>query len=112
MKCIYIAGPFRASTPWGIEENVRRAERYSLRMWQLGIVPICPHTQTRFFQGSANDETFLEGTLEIMRRCDAVFLVPGWERSTGTRGEIAEARMLGLPVFDVMIDLKRWAGVL
>lgn len=39
---------------------------------------------------------------------DAVFLVPGWETSEGTKNEIKTAKELGIPVFDnltEMIDL-------
>ena len=41
----------------------------------------------------------LAGTLELMRRCDAVVVIPGWEHSTGTKAEIDEAMRLEIPVF-------------
>ncbi len=109
MKVVYVAGAFRADTPWQIELNVRRAEEMSLGLWRMGLVPICPHTQTRFFQFSAPDQSFLEGTLEMMRRCDAVMLLRGWEASNGTIGEIKEAQRLGIPVFTNVTELARWA---
>lgn len=107
MKVVYVAGPFRADTPWLIEKNVRTAEAVCLDLWQNGFVPICPHTQTRFFQNSAPDQAFVEGTLEMMRRCDAVVVLPGWETSTGTCGEIDEAERLGLPTYFSVIQLFR-----
>ncbi len=106
MKVIYIAGPFRGATPWEQEQNVRRAEELSLRVWKAGHVAICPHTQTRFFQGSASDKTWLYGTLEMMRRCDAVLLIPGWEKSAGTLGEIDEANRIGLPVYKSVSEIN------
>lgn len=109
MKVVYVAGPFRAPTPWEQEQNVRRAEEASLRVWKAGLVAICPHTQTRFFQNSAPDQYWLEGTLEMMRRCDAVLVLPGYEKSVGTLGEITEATLLGIPVFyNIDALIKIW----
>lgn len=108
MKVIYVAGPFRAATPWLIEQNVRRAEIACLDIWRMGMVPICPHTQTRYFQGSAPDAAFLDGTLEMMRRCDAILVLSDWAQSDGTKGEIKEADRLGLPVFYRLSSLSMW----
>lgn len=107
MKLVYIAGPFRAHTAWDIEQNIRRAEERSLEVWRRGMAALCPHTNTRFFQGAALDEVWLEGTLEMLRRCDAVLLVPNWRGSSGTRAEITEALRLGIPVFESLTELDR-----
>jgi ABC-type Fe3+-hydroxamate transport system substrate-binding protein len=98
MSVVYVAGPFRAKTPWEIEQNVRRAEEVSLWLWTNGITNICPHTLTRFFQHSASDDIWLEGTLKLMRLCDLVVVLPNYAHSVGTLGEIAEATKLGIPV--------------
>ena len=71
-KLIYVAGPFRAPNSWEMEQNIRRAEALALEVWKLGLPAICPHANTRFYQGAAPDEVWLEGDIEIMRRCDAV----------------------------------------
>lgn len=107
MKVVYIAGPFRAESGWEIEQNIRRAECLALEAWRAGFAVICPHTNTRFYSGAAPDEVWLEGDLEILRRCDAVLLVPGWENSTGTRWEFAEAIKCGIHVFDLLPDLVK-----
>lgn len=99
MRLIYIAGPFRAPTAWAIEQNIRRAETLSLEVWKLGAAALCPHANARFFHGLCDDQVFLDGTLEMLRRCDAVLVCAGWTGSTGTKGEIAEAHRLNLPVF-------------
>ena len=100
MPVVYVAGPFRAPTPWLIEQNVRTAEAASLEIWKLGAAALCPHTNTRFFQHSAPDEVWIEGTLELLRRCDALVLVGDrWRESTGTVKELELAHRLGLPVF-------------
>jgi hypothetical protein len=95
---VFIAGPFRATTTWRIEEHVRQAERMALQVWQAGFAAICPHTNSRFFQGEAPDSIWLVGYREILRRCDAVLLIPGWVSSEGAVAEMQEARRLKLPI--------------
>lgn len=99
MKVIYIAGPFRAPTAWGIAENVRRAERAALEVAKLGAMPLCPHANTAHFQGECTDQFWLDGTMELLRRCDAVLTVEGWLASSWARAEVEEALRLGKPVF-------------
>lgn len=97
-EVVYVAGPYRATTPWGVEQNVRRAEEVALELARRGYVPLCPHTMYRFFDGQCDDAFWLGGTLELMRRCDLVVMVDGWEASQGSRGEHAEAKRLRIPV--------------
>ena len=99
MKVIYIAGKYRGPTPWAIEQNIRAAEDMAARVIQLGMMPLCPHANTRHMEGLADDQFFLDGTMELLRRCDAVVLVPNWRDSAGARGEVTEAQRLGMPVF-------------
>ncbi len=108
MKVVYIAGPFRGENSWLVEQNVRRAERLAMQVALRGAMPLCPHTNTRFFNGTLPDEFWLDGTLELLRRCDAVSLVGGWEKSAGARGEVEEAKRLGIPVFKTLYRLERW----
>ena len=108
MKLIYIAGPFRASNAWEIEQNIRRAEAASLEVWRMGAACICPHTNTRFFQGAAPDDVWLEGDLEILSRCDAVLLVGDWKSSTGTKREITKAFSSRIPVLRNLDEVKAW----
>ena len=115
MKLVYIAGPFRAANHWEVEQNIRRAEALALDVWRMGVAVICPHTNTRFFDGAAEDRVWLDGDLEILRRCDAVVTTPDWHRSAGARAEVDLARTLGIKVFDTSwgpldpYEFKRWA---
>ena len=110
MKLIYIAGPFRAENAWEVERNIRRAEEMAFRVAsETGAAFVCPHTNSRFFDGTIHGRYWLDATLEIMRRCDAVMVLPGHESSEGTLGEIAEATRLGIPVFYEFDELAEWA---
>jgi len=112
MKTVYIAGPFTAPTPWLIENNVRRAEELSLKVCALGnVVALCPHTMYRFFYGMETANYWYEATLELLRRCDAIIMLNGWEQSTGAVGEHTEAIELSIPIFtEDQLDLVQdWA---
>jgi len=99
-RLVYIAGPYRAANRWEEECNVRKAEAIGFSVAVLGAYPIIPHANTRPYFGDAQRAEFwLEGTLELMRRCDAVVMVEGWEKSEGARVEKDEAERLGIPVF-------------
>lgn len=110
MRVIYIAGPYRGKSAWAVEQNIRRAEELAFQVAEAGAMPLCPHANTRNFNGTLTDEFWIEGTLELLRRCDAVILVKGWEKSSGTRGEIEEAKKLDLPLFYDQCELRAWLG--
>lgn len=112
MKVIFIAGPFRAANPWLVEQNIRKAEELSFKVWELGAAAICPHTNTRFFDKTLPDEIFLDGIQQILLRCDAVVLVEGFEKSSGTMAEVNLALSKGIPVFKTLEELEEWLRII
>lgn len=121
VKVIYIAGKYRGPNAWAVEQNIRAAEEVAARVWAAGHVALCPHANSRHMEGVASNDHILAGTLELMRRCDAVVLVPNWQDSAGARAEVAEAFRLGIEVIGlsrtaerdmidlIMEDLNQWA---
>lgn len=110
MKVVYIAGPFRGRTPWDVEQNIRKAEALALAAWRAGAAVICPHTNTRFFDGAAPDHIWLDGDIEILKRCDAILMTDDWQRSNGARNEHAVAASMPIPIFYDVDSLKRWVN--
>lgn len=98
---VYVAGPYRAGDHEGIEANILQARKIAIGVWESGNVAICPHLNTAHFEVDceAAESVYLAGDLEILRRCDAVIVGPGWDRSLGTREEIAFATERGIPVY-------------
>lgn len=108
MKVVYIAGPFTGETAWDVECNVRRAEQAALEVARLGAMPLCPHTNSRFFHGQGPPEFWYEGTMELLRRCDAVIFLHNWATSKGCAAEREEAIQRAIPIFDDFFDLAVW----
>lgn len=105
---VYIAGPFRGANAWEVEQNIRQAEDLAYEVACLGAMPLCPHTNSRFFNGTLTDQFWIDGTLELLRRCDAAIFTPDWEESTGARGERRSAKRLKIPTFDNLASLHVW----
>lgn len=108
-ELIYVAGPFRNSSSWEQEQNIRRAEAVGLAVERLGLFALVPHVETRFFGfATLPDQHWLARGLAQLRRCDAVLLVEGWQASAGTADEIRLARALHMPVFRTLDELRFW----
>jgi len=95
MELVYIAGAFRNETYWGMYQNVRRAEQKALELWSQGYAVICPHLNTANFQGALPDRVWLEGCLEIVKRCDTIYMMRGYKLSEGSVKELKLAHDLG-----------------
>src|SRR6266481_6218216 len=108
MKVVYIVGPYRASCEYEVLQNIRLAEELAVSVWRAGAACICPHKNTAFFGGAAEDAVWLKGDLEILRRCDAALCVKGWEKSIGATGEVELAKSENIPIFESLAELKRW----
>lgn len=89
LPLIYIAGPFRAPTPYEVRLNVERARDLGLCVARLGGYPVIPHTMTCDFDKQLTDRFWLEGTLTLMQRCNAIVFTPNYLQSRGARAEEA-----------------------
>lgn len=108
LPTIYIAGPYRAAKVSGIRRAIDRAREAAELVWSIGGKAFCPHLNTAFMDGIVPDAVFLRADLEWLADCDAVFAIHGWEQSEGARGEVAEAKRLGIPVITDELELRQW----
>lgn len=108
MPVVYVAGPYRANSRAGVNLNIEAARQVGLHCCHKGWSPIIPHANTGGLdevEPGITDEFWLDATMELMRRCDAVVLCPGFTRSRGTIAEMAEANRNMIPVFNSLDDL-------
>lgn len=100
MLVIYVAGPLNAPTAEGVARNIAAAEAIGWQIAKIGAMPMIPHANTGAFlaREGVGEPFWYEGTLDLLRRCDAVVCTPDWQKSKGARAEVAEATRLGIPV--------------
>lgn len=108
-KLVYIAGPYRAPTRWGVEKNIHAAENLAIGVATLGAFPVCPHANARQYFGDVQTPEFwLTGTLKLLEKCDAVIFVSGWKQSEGATNEYKRAQEIGMPTFLHLRELEEW----
>jgi hypothetical protein len=98
-RLIYIAGRYRGKNSNEIWHNIMAARERAEIIAEHGDMPVVPHLNTMFMDGIQDDQFWLDGTMELMRRCDAVWAMPNWKKSEGAKQEIKEAKKLNLPIF-------------
>lgn len=114
---VYIAGPYSPVTHdvngnsqphYPVAYNVRLAAETAhevvASLGHSGIFPVTPHLNTAFFEETLPGvpaEYWLDGTKELMLKCDAVILInhPAIDTSVGTRAEVVAALNAGIPVY-------------
>ena len=100
MKILYVAGKYRSKEGTrGVWENIERAGDVAVQLWRMGFAVICPHKNTAFFDGPDDAEMFINGDLEMIKRCDGVVALPGWKESVGARQEIGYSKERWIPVY-------------
>lgn len=123
MKLIYIAGPYRPYTNAhgalvDTAHNISIAEMTAVHLvdalGHLGLFPVVPHLNTRDFENQVkknHDQYFLDGTMAMLERCDAVLLtMPNADEvSSGTKSEVHRAYQLGIQVYRSFDSLRRAA---
>jgi hypothetical protein len=106
MKVIFIAGCYRGAGDNTVFEHIMLAREWARKAWLKGWAVFCPHTNTMFMDGpDIPAQVFLDGDREILRRCDAIFMLPNWRCSMGALAERQEAVNLGLPIYEQLEEL-------
>ncbi len=109
MKIAFVGGKYRGETIHEVYENIQTAKRVSLDLWRMGYASLCPHLNTSFFDGAVydgDDDLWLKGALVMLRRCDLLVLVYGWQGSAGARKEKDHADKWGIPTFEFPADVE------
>lgn len=121
MKLIYIAGKYTGKTYAEVENNIRTAEALAVKLWANGWAVICTHLNSAHFEKyegmpGITPDIWLNGCLEIVKRCDALITTHDFTDSHGALKEYLLARKEKIRVFsvnngiprpdDLLIDIK------
>jgi hypothetical protein len=56
--------------------------------------------------GEAGDfDKWMAGDLEILSRCDAIVMCPGWNKSVGCLMEFSKAKELGIKIYHTIDEV-------
>jgi hypothetical protein len=109
MKVIYVAGPYTGKNHFETKQNILNAEKVAIECWRKGWAVICPHKNTSGFEvvedKKINYNTWINGDLEILSRCDAIVMVDGWKGSKGAMKELEKAKEFGLSIYFSAFDV-------
>ena len=94
---VYTSGPYSGD----IDMNIATARWVAIKLWEAGYAVICPHLNSAHFEKDckATYEQYIAGDLEMVKGCDAMVMIPGWEASKGAVEERNYALSLGIPVY-------------
>ena len=106
---VYIAGALN-SNAIGYINNLHRMIFWSEKIRKLDVAVFVPGNDLLMGLVVGNYEytDYFENSQPFLDVCDAIFLVPGWEKSKGTRREIKRAEKKVIPVFDKLADFKKF----
>lgn len=94
---VYVIGAYSGD----VEENIRKAEEVSIGLIRAGYNVFTPHKNTagyeRYEDGGITRRTWIDMDLNILSRCDAIFIMDNAKGSKGSQTEIAFAEEHGIP---------------
>jgi hypothetical protein len=112
---VYTAGPMSARTRAGWWKNVEAGKAVGVELLNLGIAVVCPHLSAHYDTVDRYRDidwtAFLQSDLAVVRRADAVFLLPGWQDSKGASVEARVARRNGIPTFESIDEMCEHFGI-
>ena len=89
-----------------IDKNPYIDESYenilSKEWWKKGWAVICPHKNSSNMGGSVypgDEDVWLKGDIEIIKRCDAIYMLNTWKESVGAQHELKVAEDRGMEVY-------------
>lgn len=93
MRLIYMAHPFGGNTA-----NLFKSSILEKNLQQKGYHIFNPVTYFYRYDGLIPEPQIMEMCLDMLSRCDEVWMAQGWEDSAGCKCEQARAQELGMVI--------------
>ena len=93
---IYVAGKYNGN----ISKNIAKAEKVSIELIKNKFNVITPHKNTSHYEfvDDLDEKTIFDMGLNILLRCDLLYVLDNWETSPGTKKEILFAIKHKIPI--------------
>lgn len=97
-KLLYVAGAYSGDTI----ENIKKAEEVSINLIRNGFHVVTPHKNTsgyeKYEEENITYRTWIDMDLDILSRCNAIYVMRNSQNSNGTQQEIEHAKKLNMPI--------------
>jgi len=105
---IYIAGKYSSNNIIDIFKNIREGVKISAKILKLGHIPFCPFLDYQFlFYEDLSVEDLRKYSIEWLKVCDILFVLPNSEKSKGTQEEIKIAQKWGIPIIYSLKEIMK-----
>ena len=106
---VYIAGKLNDPAEQYIR-NLHQMICFGILVQEAGFSVFIPGIDvlTGLMSGKMEYDDYFSNSAAWLEVSEAIFLVPGWERSSGSQKEVERANLLGIPIFEQIADLVAW----
>ncbi len=99
---VYVIGKYTGATARETMQNIKKAESVSLALIRAGYHVITPHKNTAGYEdyedgNTITYNTWIELDINILSRCDAVYIMDNTKESKGSQIEIQYAKEHNIP---------------
>ena len=100
---LYVTGPYSANETYTEHDHIYRAEQVCISLIRSHFHVISPHKNTAGYEKYEDDkitfDTWIGMDLNILKRCDGLYLFGDYEKSRRAMIELSYARKKNIPVF-------------
>lgn len=88
-KIVYLAGKYSGDSKIKIINRIQsffntyKAYKIAKKLWNKNIITICPHSNSFWMDNSCDYKIFLNGYIEVLKKCDFIYMLPNWMSSNG-----------------------------
>jgi len=112
---VYVAGPIHGVNMLHTLANIDNGESWTAKIFQLGFSPFpvfCDYTFVKRVRPVPQIQDVYNYCVAWLRSADALFMIPGWENSTGSLAEKKIAEEEHIPIFTDLVEMKAWADLM